>query len=691
MNLPDSDAYDLLFAVQRPLLAHDRPAAAAALGRLRERFPDHRLAKFAVLALARYDAHPVKLIASYDALLADVPHDPTWVMAKASALRELNRLADRLALLEHEGSAINAEPLLMQSLAQMLLPLPHRQADADRLLRRSVRNRPTAAAGYYLLATQWWEHRQFEDAAEVYRFACTLDEREDQFADAYFRSARATEQVPEALRLFQQRAGRAAVPTPSATRALYQALMDRDEPQQAAAALDQAIRKLQETGDRPPAGNGSPTGTPAQHALGELLLFRAECHAGFAWHKAAARAARLRPDLAASADHYREVLKLDPLSADPHRSVVGLLAETAGRAAARTHLAQACQRFPHSYPLLKLRAEFLSGDPDADADAVLAGMIADCPEDAWALRQRALVLADRKRVDEAFVAVEDAGKLEPGHPWYYGVLVQVRRRADRTDEALTACREGLRANVDQEPLIAELVQLSRGREEKKDALAFVAGELRRQPHTGEGLVAFVAQSHQVFAEPPADPEEHEELLETLEEVLDDRPDLQPLFREYGDGLGVDLSFQHFDEEMKTLETHYEVIFVARDAGCVALRRIDDQTCEMKRLYIRPQFRGTGLGRNLALRVIDEARSRGYKRMRLDTLPSMQKAQQLYESLGFRDIESGIIDGAVVETATFTESTAGYGSFTQTGYFRNYVLVFVASAVVLALILLLRAA
>ena len=111
-----------------------------------------------------------------------------------------------------------------------------------------------------------------------------------------------------------------------------------------------------------------------------------------------------------------------------------------------------------------------------------------------------------------------------------------------------------------------------------------------------------------------------------------------LILEYASGVGVDLSFQHFDEEIETLESYYEVIFVARDAGCVALRRIDDETCEMKRLYVRPQFRGTGLGRDLALRVIDEARSRGYKRMRLDTLPTMQTAMKLYESLGFRDIE-----------------------------------------------------
>ena len=559
LDLPDTAAYDALCAVQRPLLAHDRAAAAAALDRLREHFPNHRLAKAGALALARYDAHPVKVLAALDALLLDFPHDPTLVMAKASALRERNRTTDRLALLEAEAASLGAEPLLMQSLAQMLLADPRRQADAARLLRRSVRVRPLAAAGYYLIATQWWEDRRFDDAAEVYRFACTLEEREDQFADAYVRAARATEQVPEAVRLFQQRAGRAAVPAPAAARALYGALMDRDEPEQAFAALDQAIKKLGEpprsrgglSEEEPDSQNpprdrgGSPLrfgeGLPARAALAELLLFRAECHAGFgrfaeadadlaaarpvarpvAWHRAAARVARIKPDLPAAVLHTLEVLKHDTLSVEGHRAAVALLAETDGRTAARTHLAQACQRFPHYYPVLKLRAEFLSGDPDADADRAIQDILDDCPADAWAWRQRALVYADRKRHADALDAVARAGELEPDHPWYYGVAVQVHRRGDRADEAIATARAGLERNIDQDALAADLMQASRGTDEKREALDFLAAELRRQPHTGEGLVAFVSQAHQLFT----DADDHVELLETLEDLLDRRPDL----------------------------------------------------------------------------------------------------------------------------------------------------------------------
>jgi ribosomal protein S18 acetylase RimI-like enzyme len=124
-----------------------------------------------------------------------------------------------------------------------------------------------------------------------------------------------------------------------------------------------------------------------------------------------------------------------------------------------------------------------------------------------------------------------------------------------------------------------------------------------------------------------------------------------LFREYADSLGVDLSFQDFESEVGDPLGFYELVLLAED-GCVALRHIDERTCEMKRLYVRPAARGSGLGRRLAEAVIAAGRERGYDRMLLDTLPSMAAAQQLYESLGFR--ETAAYRHNPVPGATFLE-------------------------------------
>ena len=122
--------------------------------------------------------------------------------------------------------------------------------------------------------------------------------------------------------------------------------------------------------------------------------------------------------------------------------------------------------------------------------------------------------------------------------------------------------------------------------------------------------------------------------------------VRDLFREYADALGFDLSFQDFKEELAELPGGYAPpdgrmllgLWDAEITGCVVLRRIDETTCEMKRLYVRPAFRGRGVGKALAVAIIREARNIGHQRMRLDTVPWMTEAITLYESLGFRDIE-----------------------------------------------------
>jgi putative acetyltransferase len=135
-----------------------------------------------------------------------------------------------------------------------------------------------------------------------------------------------------------------------------------------------------------------------------------------------------------------------------------------------------------------------------------------------------------------------------------------------------------------------------------------------------------------------------------------------LFEDYAAALEIDLGYQGFAEELASLPGAYApprgrlLIARVRDeaAGCVALRPLGEDVCEMRRLYVRPTFRGSGIGKQLAEAIIAEARQIGYAIMRLDTVPKLEAATRLYESLGF------------VRRDSYYETPVGGTSFMELG-------------------------
>ncbi len=148
----------------------------------------------------------------------------------------------------------------------------------------------------------------------------------------------------------------------------------------------------------------------------------------------------------------------------------------------------------------------------------------------------------------------------------------------------------------------------------------------------------------------------DEILYSKLEVSD-IPKAKDLIKEYVDWIDLDLSFQKIAEELEQFPRAYQEpdnsFFVAKDAdkiiACIGMKKIGEGICEMKRLFVKDEYKGKGIGKALVTLILGEAKRKGYKLMRLDTLKKMTKAQNLYRSFGFYEIEKYVenpLEGAL---------------------------------------------
>ena len=351
IEFPDRDAYDRLYEVQLAIHRHERRAAADAYDRMKSVDGSHRLTRLARLAIARYDANPTLMLHAIDSLLSLFPDDNTHQLTRLNVLRDLGRRDERTEAARRQTLRKGADPLFAHHYAQAIMIDPSRLVETERLMCSAVRQRPYAPAGYYILGNILWEQQRFQEATDSYRFAAALEVRDEQFAEAYFRAARAIEQGPEAMRfppgslradarqgggtgsgdfLRQERKRRHGVGV-RGTRSVLAPAGRR--PQSARSGRGHALRRrnahqLQRSGRRKKAlGRGSTT-------------CRTSCMVAV---RVSSSACSRR--LAEARRCWEELLRDEPLAADIHRNCRRAVADLEGRAAAVAWVRQLSDAF----------------------------------------------------------------------------------------------------------------------------------------------------------------------------------------------------------------------------------------------------------------------------------------------------------------------------------------------------------
>jgi len=517
LDLPESALYDQVYQLQRALQVHDRERAAAIYQSLCQTAPGQRLTLQARRILALYDSDSAELLAAIEELLKLFSDDPLLTLSKISALRELARRDERLALLEKMVGRKESDPLFWRQYAQELSADAREHTTAVRLLKRVFRFRPYDEGALAILANVLWDQRRFEEALELYGFAACLGDKDEGLARSWFSAARHLKQTERTLRFLQKRFERFGARSSQPGRTLYWAYTQYERAEDALAVLDRALQL------RPDDGDLLLFVAQARSQHGDFpiaadLLARAEGHSQrAAWLRVAAGLAETRGDLAEARRLWQQVVDAEPLALDANRSLTQLIAETEDRAAALAHLQRACDRFPHNYALCQLWLGWLREEDPAVVEPVVRRLIAIHPADGWSRRELALCVSDQGRLDEAFTELDVAYSLEPTSPSYYCVRGQLCERAGRRQEAREAYRQAIRLSVDIDYAIGRLMDTSENVAERRDALAFIESELVRQTIFGDGLLAY--QSHARYTLEP------EELLASLRKALDARPDL----------------------------------------------------------------------------------------------------------------------------------------------------------------------
>jgi cellulose synthase operon protein C len=517
LPLPDETQYDVVHRMERALKDHKREEASQALAALVSQSPRHYLTLTAKRLLALYDADLPEELKHTEELLELFPGDQHLEWHRARILGVLGRYSERVEILKRLADKPDADPACYQLYAQELGSDARQHAQALYLLRKAIRRNPLYAYSYSTLARIRATQHRLDETLQLFHFAACVEEKDEYIAQDYFNEARAQGKTDQAMEFLQKRFERFGADSSQPARTYYTACVQEGRYADAFNVLERAMKL------RPEDGELITYTADAHMYLGEFAKAAEILQGAEGVSKPAARFRSLallavyQQDATLAREYWQEVLKIEPTADDAHRYYCQLLHEQEGRSAALRHLDAVCKRFPHHFALNRLMYDWLFEDGPAAREKILKKLIDIHPADAWTRREYALNLMEQERTDEGFQQLDEAEQFEPSSPhlWYVRGLLFKKKKT--TEDARFAFREAIRQSIDFQPAIQELLWQCENLQDRRDAVAFVAGELLRQTTFGGGLIG-LAQAAQTNYPPP-------ELLAGHRRIRDARPDL----------------------------------------------------------------------------------------------------------------------------------------------------------------------
>lgn len=490
VELPETELYDAWFKLRRALEVHDRSTAEQAAQAIEAKAPGHRFAWQARRALAYYDDNPLRVHEAIEALRKLYPNEPNLRLEELAALDRLGRRAERLQRLREFAHSPGADPVFWREYAEQLRSDARENRRAMRYARRLMRVRPVDWLNLSAFAHLLWDSGEFKNAARVYRLAATVGEKVEAPWSTFFNAARLTNDTDTALQLLRERWSRLSHASAFPTQTLCRALDQLNRNAESHDILEQSLAQRPDDSDLLLFAADS-HGRVGQFAQAQEKLRRARDRSHrLAWMHTAAYVATWRGEHAEALALWKEILAANPLNAGAIRETARHIALLHGRDQALAWLAAEVERFPHFLPLRQTRLEWLRSAAPADALAEVEQYLQLEPQDAWALREKALIQIRARQHEAALETAKLAEQIEPRAPLSPGLVGQALLALRRFPEAREATERALRISIDADWLMPQLMQACPTFEERKAAVEFLRSELATQASHGNGFLAF---------------------------------------------------------------------------------------------------------------------------------------------------------------------------------------------------------